>query len=191
MSKLVRKKETLVPIVGDGAIGSPDLADGRLIPVLILDCNNHKALEDLILAHKDTLSGDVTSLWGWKILSKKQVFLTFNFHRPVETSATLAFDVTKQGGIVDWIINVRGVYLQPLSSGMKVSDGIEKPKILVEVPPEATFPSWKSIYRRSLEKSYTKRGLSRNQAKTATDQHLERTREIQFRKPQCESMGSE
>jgi hypothetical protein len=183
MSKLVREKKKLVPIVGDGAIGHPDWADGRLIPVLILDCKDHKALEDLMLAHKDTSPGDVTTVWGWKLLSKKQVFLSFNFHRPVETSVTIAFDVAKQGSIVDWIINVRGVYLQPLSSGKKVSEGLENPKILVEVPPEATFPSWKDIYRRHLEKSYIKRGLSRSQAKTATNQHLESVRNIQFRKP--------
>lgn len=191
MPKLIHKKLKLVPIVDDGAIGNPDWADGRLIPVLILDCHDHKALEDLIIAHKDTPPGDVTSMWGWKILSKKQVFLTFNFHQPIETSATLAFNVAEQGTIVDWIINVRGVYLQPLSSGSKVSHGLDKPKILVEIPPTATFPNWKNIYRRSLEKSYMKQGLSRSQTKTAIDQYLEEIHKIRFRKPTRISTESE
>lgn len=191
MPKLVRSKIHLVPIVGDGAIGNPDWADGRLIPVLILDCSDHKALEDLIIAHKDTPPGDVTLMWGWKILRKKEVFLTFNFHQPIKTSATLAFNVTDQGNIVDWIINVRGVYLQPLSSGTKVSHGIDKPKILVEIPPIATLPNWKKIYRRSLEESYKKHGLSRSQLNAAIDEYLERIREIQFRRPPRISKESE
>jgi hypothetical protein len=182
MSKLVHEKK-LVPIVGDGAIGNPDWADGRLIPVLILDCKDHKALENLILSHKGIPPGDVTVMWGWKLFSKKQVFLSFKFHRPVETSVTVGFDVAQKGSVVDWIINVRGVYLQPLSSGKKVSEGLENPKILVEVPSEATFPNWKDIYSRHLEKLYVKRGLPRSQAKKAVNQHLESARNIQFRKP--------
>jgi len=182
MPKFVREKRNIVPVIGDGAIGVPDFADGRLIPVLIVDCAAHQPLEDLIIAHKDTPPGDVTTVWSWKLWSKKEVFLTFYFLRPVETSATIAFDVSTKGGLVDWIINVRGLYLQPLTSGTKVSEGFGKPKILVEVSPKTTFPSWKDIYSRSLEKLYHRRGLSKKQAKSATKDHIARTREIQFRR---------
>lgn len=187
MVSLVREKLKLVPLVGDGAIGDPDWGDGRLIPVLILDCAAHPPLEDLILAHKDTPPGDVTTTWGWKLFSKNQVFLTFRFHRPVETSATVAFDVASQGGIVDCIINVRGVYLQPLTSGTRASEGIGKPKILVEVPAASTFPPWKNIYLKSLETSYRRRGLSKSQATSAARDHIARLREIQFRRPASSS----
>jgi len=188
MVSLVREKLNLVPLVTDGAIGDPYWGDGRLIPVLILDCAAHPPLEDLILAHKDTPPGDVTTTWGWRLFSKKQVFLTFRFHRPVETSATVAFDVAKQGGIVDCIINVRGVYLQPLTSGAKASEGIGKPKILVEVPAASTFPAWKNIYLKSLETSYRRRGLSKLQAACAAKDHIARLREIQFHRPACGSI---
>lgn len=181
MVHIAHKKLRLVPIVGDGAIADPDLGDGRLIPVLILDCAEHRQLEDLIVAHKDTLPGDVTTTWSRKLFGKNQVFLTFEFHRPVETSATIAFDVSAKGGLVDCIINVRGVYLQPLTSGTNVSGGMGKPKILVEVPPTTTFPGWKEIYLRSVEKSYRKRGLSKAQAQSAAKGHIARLRELQFR----------
>ncbi len=191
MVNLVREKLNFVPMVGDGIIGDPDWGDGRLIPVLILDCAAHPSLEDLILAHKDTPPGDVTTTWGWNLFSKKEVYLTFRFHRPVETSATIAFDVSNKGGIVDCIINVRGVYLQPITSGAKVSEGMGKPKILVEVSPATTFPDWKKIYLKSLEKSYRKRGLSKLQAATAAKDHIARLREIQFRqKPHSASQDA-
>lgn len=182
MANIARKTLHLVPIVGDGVIGDPTFVDGRLIPVLILDCSQHQLLEDLILAHKDTPPGDVTTVWSRKLFSKKEVFLTFEFHRPVETSATIAFDVSTKGGLVDCIINVRGVYLQPLTSGSKVTEGMGKPKILVEVPPTTTFPGWKEIYLRSVEKYYRKRGLPKAQALSAAKDHIARIRNIQFRK---------
>lgn len=185
---LVREKLNFVPMVGDGLIGDPSWGAGRLIPVLILDCAAHPSLEDLILAHKDTPPGDVTTTWGWNFFSKKKVYLTFRFYRPVETSATVVFDVSSQGGIVDCIINVRGVYLQPVTSGAKVSEGMGKPKILVEVSPAATFPAWKKIYFNSLEKSYRRLGLSKLKAATAAKDHVARLREIQFRqKPRSTS----
>lgn len=168
----------LVPIVGDGAIAHPDIGEGRLIPVLIVDCENHPALLDLILIHADTPPGDVVVRWGRRIFDKKNVYLTLDFARPVLTSASLCFNVAKQGGLVDWIINARGVYLQPSASGTKVSEGIDQPKIVVEIPPETTLPRWESIYRNSVIRTYRKGGCTRAEAKEATAQHLARLREL-------------
>jgi len=168
----------LVPIVGDGAIGHPNWGDGRLIPVLIVDCTNHPALHDLILIHSETPPGDVVTRWGRSIFDKKHVYLTLTFARPVATSASFCFNVTKQGGLVDLIINTRGVYLQPLTSGAKVLEGMDRPKIIVEIPSSATLPGWEDIYQRSLVKGYRKHGYSRAEAKEATTQHLARIREL-------------
>ena len=181
MVQIFREKINHVPIVGDGAIGDPRFGNGRVIPVLIVDCSAHTPLEDLILAHRDTPPGDVRTAWSWHLLCRKKVYLNFKFERPIETAATLTFDVARQGGIVDCIINVRGIYLQPLSSGKKVSEGMHNPKILVEVPPSSTFPTWKDTYRRSVERLYLERGLSRKQSKVAAEEHIKRQREIQFR----------
>lgn len=168
----------LVPIVGDGAIAHPDIGEGRLIPVLILDCNNHPALRDLILIHAETPPGDVVVRWGRRIFDKRHVYLTLDFARPVATSASLCFDVQKQGRLVDWIINARGVYLQPSTSGRKVMEGIDQPKIVIEIPPGTTLPGWDKMYQSSVIKSYTRHGYSRVQAKEAAAQHLARLREM-------------
>lgn len=168
----------LVSIVGDGAIGNPDIGEGRLIPVLIVDCENHPALHDLILIHADTPPGDVVVRWGRRIFDKKRVYLTLDFARPVATSASFCFEVSKQGGLVDWIINTRAVYLQPSASGAKVKEGLDQPKIVVEIPPETTLPGWEDIYRNSVIRTYRKNGCTRTEAKEAADQHLARLREL-------------
>lgn len=168
----------IVPIVGDGAIGNPDIGEGRLIPVLILDCKNHSTLHDLILIHADTPPGDVVVTWGRRIFDKKHVYLTLDFSRPVVTSAALCFDISKQGGLVDWIINARAVYLQPLASGTKVSEGLDQPKIVVEIPPETALSNWGAIYKNSVIKTYRKGGCTRAEAKEAAEQHLARLREL-------------
>lgn len=172
------ERRHLVPIIGDGAIADPDIGEGRLIPVLIVDCESHPALYDLILIHADTPPGDVVVRWGRRILDKKNVYLTLDFARPVATSASLCFDVEKQGGLVDWIIKTRGVYLQPSASGTKVLEGLEQPKIVVEIPPETTLPGWESIYRNSVIRTYRKSGCTRAEAREAAAQHLARLREL-------------
>lgn len=58
------KQRRNVPIVGDGAIANPDLGDGRIVPVLIVDCEGFSALEDLISLHQGLPPGDVVSMWG-------------------------------------------------------------------------------------------------------------------------------
>jgi hypothetical protein len=172
----------LLPILGDGMIGHPGIQSGRLVPVLIVDCTRHPALETLIHAHKDTAPGDVVSTWGWNRFSKKNVYLNLQFKQPVETAVTIAFQVSSQGILVESIIVARAVYLQPVSSGSRVSEGLDSPKIVVEVPASASFDVWESVYRKDLQSKYRARGLSRTEAKAAVEEHLTLTRAFQFRR---------
>lgn len=174
--------KTLVPIIADGMIGHPGIQSGRLIPVIVIDCAQHLAIEAAIHAHKDTPPGDVVSTWGWNRLSKQYVYLTLNFQQPVVTLGTIPFLVSKQGVLVESIINARAVYLQPLTSGARPSMGLDKPKIIVEVPASASFPIWGDLYSRELEKQFRTKGLSKVQAKLAAQDQLKFIRDIQFRK---------
>lgn len=176
------KESSIVPVVGDGAISSPDFGDGRFIPVLIVDCSNHQELSDLIMLHSEEAPGDVTTIWGRRLLSKKFVFLEMAFSKPMRTTITLQFSVEKQGDIVEWIRKVRGVYLQPTCSGRRVIEGINKEKILVEVPKESTFPGWERIHTDSLVKKYRRSGLGRAQAVRAAETHRRTLEELWFRR---------
>lgn len=177
----VEDKE-VVTVVADGMIGHPGIQSGRLVPVLVIDCARHPALEALIHAHKDTPPGDVVCSWGWNRFSKKNVYLRLSFKQPVETSATIPFQVSRQGVLVESILNAHAVYLQPLTSGSRVSNGIAKPKIIVEVPGSASFPIWQDLYRRELEDQYRSKGLARAQAKIAAREHLALLRDVQLRR---------
>jgi hypothetical protein len=172
------KGNSLLPIVRDGAIATPEWGDGRLIPVLVVDCSNRPEVRDLIYAHEHLPPGDVKVTWGRRLYQKRTVFLLLEFQRPSDITAVIEFDVTEQGGLVDGILHAHGVYLQPLESGAKVIEGINKGKILVEVPDTGFMPKWTEIYSRRLLKKFRKNGLARAEADRATEEHIKRIREI-------------
>jgi hypothetical protein len=186
MPRIRVDKVRFVPIVGEGAIGDPNVLGGRLVPVLILDCSSSPGLEDCIRAHRGAPPGDVTVAWRWDIFSRKAVYLNIRFSQPVITEATVLFDVARHGGVIQWILNARAAYLQPLSSGPAVSSGLAEPKVLMEVPPSASFPIWGDLYRRSIEKKFLRAGLTRREARDAALESIERSQDMQFRrKPKC------
>lgn len=53
-----------VPIVSDAAVTTRVLADGRIIPVLIINTSLRPDIEDMIRAHKHIGAGDVKSAWS-------------------------------------------------------------------------------------------------------------------------------
>ncbi len=170
---------TPVPIIADGAIATTRVGEGRLIPALILDCDENRALHDLIVIHEDTPPGDVTVTWGRASrFDKSTVLLVLEFKKPVHTKAVLSFNVAKQGGVVDAIIHARGVYLQSKDFGQTVSSGLNNPKILVEIPASATFPDWNSLYQDALVRQFRRHGFSRKEAKQAAAEHISRLREL-------------
>lgn len=171
----------LVQIVGDGAIANPEIGDGRLIPVLILDCDSRLDLYDMVLAHEDTPPGDVKITWGRGLFSKGSVYLTVEFQKPVITEAVIEFVVSKQGGLVELVLNARAFYFQPKNSGSRVIEGLDKPKILVEVPPGTRLTDWDSIYRSFLIKLFKKQGATKKEAIAAASSHIERLRTIGLR----------
>lgn len=170
-----------IKIVSDGAIATPDVGDGRLIPVLIIDCDSRRDLYDMVMAHQDTPPGDVTVTWGRKLLSKKSVYLFLEFKKPAITEAFIEFDIAKYGGTADLIINARAFYFQPKDSGARVMEGLDKPKILIEVPYEAKLNDWDSILNSHLVKRFRKQGATKKEALEAAKAHLERLRRMSLR----------
>lgn len=134
------REDILVPIVGDGAIATHATAEGRTIPVLILDCDRHKEFLNLIYLHENSLPGDVICTWCIKRFDSQTIFLMLEFERPSMVRIMFHFDLARQALLADGIVQSRGVYLQPKESGQRVSEGINQPKILVEVHPETTPP---------------------------------------------------
>lgn len=170
-----------IQIVRDGAIAMPDLGDGRLIPVLIIDCDSRRDLYDMVMAHQDMPPGDVTVTWGRKLFSKKNVYLIIEFKKPAITEAIIEFDIAQYGGTADLIINARAFYFQPKDSGARVMEGLDKPKILIEVPYGAKLDDWDFILKNHLVKRFRKQGATKKEAVEAAKDHLEGLRKMSLR----------
>lgn len=94
-------KSSVIPIVHDGAIATHDIGEGRMVPVLIVDCSDKIELRDLIYAHEESPPGDVTVTWAIPKQEKNQVLLLLEFSKPSVLEVLLQFDIEKQGGVVD------------------------------------------------------------------------------------------
>ncbi|WP_041366650.1 hypothetical protein [Methylophaga frappieri] len=169
---------SLVPIISDGAIATHEIGEGRMVPVLVVDCTERVELRDLIYAHEYSPPGDVTVTWAVLKRDKSSVALLLEFSRPSALEVLLQFNIKKQGGVVDGILHANALYLQPSESGLKVVDGLDKGKILVEIPDTGFLPDWEKLYTNNLVKTFKKSGFSRREAKEAAEQHKSMLREI-------------
>lgn len=171
------KIENIVNVVADGGIGHPEINDGNLIPVVIVDCQNHTELIDLCLLHENVPPGDVETKWIWNVLNRRNVYLRVEFSSPVKTSASIRFDVRKQGGVVSGIIIAHAFYLQPSAFGSRASEGLGQPNILIEVPSAVTPPDWYAVFEKQLTKRYRDEGYDKTQAKQAAREYIKRAKE--------------
>lgn len=168
-----------VPIVSDAAVATRGVADGRMIPVLIIDTSNRPDIEDMIRAHEHLGSGDVTS--GWWLPSrfdKSRVGLILTVTKPSRCVIILEFGLPRQGGVVDQIINAQGVYLLPGKKGDRFSSTMEKGRLLIEVPSRDFRKEWDRIFRKALYRDFKKGGLGRQKANLATEKFLQTWRQL-------------
>jgi hypothetical protein len=176
------RKKVRVPkplnIVGDAAIASHLVGDGRLIPLLIVDTATRPDLEELVRVHQYISSGDCKSQWGTNLNDKDQVVLRFDFIRPIQATVTLGLHVPTQGILVDSILMTQALYLMPGRPGDRFISKPEAPKILVEVPRGDFCDTWEKLVRHSLRKTFRERGLSRPAARAAAEHMIEQTREL-------------
>ena len=175
-------ESSIVPIISDGAIATHEIGEGRMVPVLVVDCSEKVELRDLIYAHEYSPPGDVTVTWATPRWRKSTVLLLLEFSKPSKLEVLLKFDIKKQGGVVDGILHANALYLQPSESGLKVVDGLGMGKIIVEIPDTGFLPDWEAIYTNNLVKVFKKSGLSRQQSRDAAEQHKSMLREIWSRR---------
>ena len=166
------KSKNYMPIVSDGVIASPVVGDGRLIPVLLLDCTNHPEFINLIKIHQNTPPGDVICRWGYNPFNRRFVELELNFLRPVELEIKILFDLRTQPAIADSIVQAKSVYLQESHSNGRLASSMDKPRIIIEVPPKTKLPKWDSMLLAQIEKKMKQDGVGKKSLKNAAEQHL-------------------
>lgn len=188
MMKKLHKKEILlnhkaeaesVPIVSDAGVATQGTADGRIIPVIILDTSLRPDIDDMVKAHKLIDAGDAKSVWSVPSrLNINKITLVLTFIKPSRCVILIQFDIVKQGGVVDQIIQAQGVYIQPGKKGDRLSSTIDNDRILVEVPSKHFRKEWDKILHKALVKDFKKKGLSRNDAKNASNSFIKEWREL-------------
>jgi hypothetical protein len=179
MMKLGRfgKIENIITVVSDGGIAHPDVLDGRIVPVVIVDCTENLELVDLCQIQRVTPPGDVQSVWTWNLVDKRYVYLKLDFLKPVKITATLKFDVRKRGGLVSGILACHAFYLQPSEFGLTVSEGFTKPNILIEIPSKVIPIDWYSTFEAQLVKRFKQDGYDKVRAKHSAKAYIQRVKE--------------
>jgi hypothetical protein len=168
-----------VPIVSDAAVATQGTADGRIIPVLILDTSLRPDIEDMIKAHKHVSAGDAKS--AWSVPSKfniNKISLILTIIKPSRCVILIEFNIVRQGGVVDQIIQAQGVYIQPGKKGDRLSTTMDHDRILVEVPSKHFRREWDKIFYKALVKDFKGKGLSKSDAKIASNGFVKEWREF-------------
>ena len=167
-----------VPIVGDGAIATVILGEGRTIPVVIIDTSERSDVEDLVKAQEQQPPGDVQRQWGRLSRSKRYIALVLAFERPSNILLILEFDIVKQGILIESILTTKALYIQPGRKGDRLSSTLDNNRILVEVPELGFREEWRKIWHKELEKHFRKEGLKRDDAREAAKTVISQLHEI-------------
>jgi hypothetical protein len=165
--------EQVVPIVGDGAIATKSIGEGRIVPLIIFDEEARPDLAELVRIQQESEPGDADSQWGAVENAKNAVALIVKFRRPMEITAVFQFDLNKYDGFVDQIISAKTVYLQGGRPGVRLKHNLNAPKMFVEIPDTGFRPFWDNIFYRNAVRRMREGGLNRQQAKQAARQYIE------------------
>src|SRR5687767_14346694 len=87
----IRSDVRIASIVGDAGIADGNVAEGRLIPLVILDSEGNPELKELVRAHAGSRAGDVNCQWGEINHHSDRVALMLHFTKPVELKIGLEF----------------------------------------------------------------------------------------------------
>ncbi|WP_430398124.1 hypothetical protein [Ferrovibrio sp.] len=167
-----------VNIVADAAIATGPVGDGRLIPLAILNTISRPDINEMIRIHEHLPPGDVIHQWGSVIDDANKIVLLLNFKRPAEITAWVIFDVFKQAGLIDQILNVKALYIQGGKEGDRFSTTIDSPRILLELPESGFREPWDKIYLSHTVKKIRSEGFSRQEARKFAKEFIRQHREF-------------
>ncbi|MGH3932670.1 MAG: hypothetical protein ACRDTF_22155 [Pseudonocardiaceae bacterium] len=172
-----------VPIVGDAAIAGP-IAEGVLIPVVILDTSNRPDIAEVIRVNQH-LPGDVSFTWGGIEGHPDDVLLVLDFERPIEARAVLRFSIEKQGILVESAVTAKAIYLQVGRQGDRLIHDLNRPKMLVELPDGEFRSRWNLLFLHRMTVVLSRRfGWSRRKAEPLARELIAELRKMtMFRMP--------
>jgi hypothetical protein len=173
-----------LPIVADAALAAP-VAEGSLVPVLIVDTSYRPDIAELIRVHEFLPPGDVASQWALVDKQPDTVALLLDFVRPIHTRAVLLFSIERQAILVESALTAKAIYLQSGNAGDLFSQNLDQPRILIEIPPESFRAKWDQVFLERMTTVLRKQNaISRQQADGLARELIRQLRSItNFRMP--------
>lgn len=173
-----------VPIIADGAIAGP-VADGRLVPVLVVFAETRPQLAELFRVHRHIRTGDVQSQWARSRHHPDDVMLLLGFERPMEVEFLLRFSIVRQALLIEAILSAGAAYLQPGSPGDRISSRLDDENVLIEIPDAGFRDFWDRELFKAMTREMARRlGVSKRKAEPAARRHIAELREFsRFRLP--------
>ena len=173
------RERAIVPIVSDAVMLSVGVAEGRAIPVLILDTSLRPDIDDVVRAHEHLGPGDATTSWvSAGLFHRRHLKLIVEFKRPQRCVIILEFDIARYGGVIDQIVHSELFYIQPGRPGDRLRNTMNRPRVMIEIPSEAFRPHWYLIWPRELERDFKKRGMPRSEIAGAVSSLISEWREL-------------
>jgi hypothetical protein len=150
-------------VVEDGAMSNAGLAEGRFIPVVVLNAPEGSELHDLIRIHQG-LTGDADSTWSQPLtlFSPKTYHLEIHFTKPMDCIFAIEFDIKTQFVIIDGIMQSNGVWIQTGKPGDKVSQDLVN-KVLIEIPNNGMEIRWEKRLHSEVKDTVTRKGKSKRE----------------------------
>jgi hypothetical protein len=188
MLKIWRRNERLafpykilgppVPIVSDAAIATDAVGDGRFIPVVILDTADRPDIAELIELQDKVPPGDVISAWGSIIGGPKDHLALFlHFQRPMEISAAINFDLSRQGSVVELALRAHAIYLQAGKPGDRLSATFDTTRMVAELGGVMPPTHWNELWVGAIKNRLRAEGFNNGRAKKVAAQFVQDMRE--------------
>jgi hypothetical protein len=141
------KEKMPVPILEARITSSPEVKNGKKIPVLILDTTSRPDFENYVRFHLLQKTGECKSSWGRTPTTKESnLTLVLQFLSPSRCIVLVEFELKKDWGIIDQIIQNEAVWLCPARSGEKLEEIFDLQRLLlVEFSSREFALEWEKI----------------------------------------------
>ena len=134
-------------VVETASLSSAGVANGRNIPVVILQSDSNQLIDKIIAAHSGIPNGICESQWG-ATLDKNKILLDLEFTTPQKIRIIIPFDVINHGLTINQIVYTQCMYLMTGTTRSKLSENLDKEKVLMEIPSKEFMRAWQYLYKK-------------------------------------------
>lgn len=146
--KTVKADDVIATVVNTAALSVAGVANGRTVPVIILQPDEENKIDAVINAHSGISEGNCVSQWGCTN-DRNTILLHLEFTEPIAVKIIIPLEIIRNGATIDQIIHTQCLYLMTGNPEMKLSQNLRKERILLEVPSREFTDEWRKLYKKS------------------------------------------